>query len=69
MEVVVALAILGTGLVVLLETHYGSMRLFADAQEQAITDTLLVEAIGTAELSVLTGDRTGGGEYGLRYPD
>lgn len=69
MEVVVALAILGIGLVVLLESHYGSMRLYADAQEQAVSDALLIEAIGIAEQSALTGDLTGAGEFGLRYPE
>lgn len=69
MEVVVALAILGTGVIMLLESHYGSMRLFADAQERAMTDSLLVEAIGLAEQSVLTGERATDGDFGLRYPD
>ncbi len=69
MEVVVALAILGTGLVVLLEAHYSSLRLFADAQERAITDTLFVGAVGMVEQSVLVGENTGAGDFGLRYPD
>jgi len=69
MEVVVALAILGMGLVVLLEAHYSSMRLFADAQERATTDTLFVGTVGMVEQSVLVGDNTGSGDFGLRYPD
>ena len=69
MEVVVALAILGTGLVVLLQAHYSSMRLFVDAQERAITDTLFVGTVGMVEQSVLAGDNSGSGDFGLRYPD
>lgn len=67
-EVVVALAILGTGLVILLETHYASLRLLDDAQQEVFIASLLESVIGEAEKEILLGNETGDGEFGRRYP-
>ena len=68
-EVVIAMAILGSGFVILLETHYGSLRLFSSAQDEAIAASLLQSAVGQAEQAVLEGHTEGEGEFGARFPD
>ena len=68
-EVVVALAILGTGLVILLETHYATLQLFGDAQEEATARILIESVVGEAETEVLAGNESGDGDFGRRYPD
>ena len=69
LEVVVALGILATALVILLESHYGSLRLFDSAQEVAFMDNLLLHALGESEREVLAGNLSGEGDFGRRYPD
>ena len=68
-EIVVALAILGTGMVILLETHFASMQLLVDAQEQGFFDSFLEAAVGAAETEVLFGEESGDGDFGERYPE
>ena len=68
-EVVVALAILGTGLVVLLEANFASLNLFADAQETATLQMLSQQAVGQAEIGIFTGEATGEGDFGAGYPE
>jgi prepilin-type N-terminal cleavage/methylation domain-containing protein len=63
-EIVVALAILGTGIVVLLETQYGTMSLFVKAQDQANAEFVVGQALAAAETQVLSGTLTGDGELG-----
>ena len=55
-EVVVALGILASALVILLESHYGSLQLFDAAQNIAFTDQLMEHAIGESERLALTGE-------------
>lgn len=68
-EIMVALAILGTALFVLLEAHYGAMRLFVNARDQVEVNSLLERALGIAEAEVMTGSTGGHGDFGKRYPD
>lgn len=63
-EIVVALGILGVSLFVLLQTHYGSLSLISTAQEESIFDVILTEALNRAEFEVLSGETSGGGEFG-----
>lgn len=63
-EIVVALAILGTGLIVLLESHYGTMNLFVTAQDEANAEFVVGQALATAETEVLSGNLSGDGELG-----
>ncbi len=68
-EILVALAILGTGLVMLLETHYGALQLFVTADDEALMRSMMELALGEAEVSVMTGKFSGSGDFGKRYPD
>lgn len=68
-EVLAALAILGGGLFILLETQYVTLRMFSEADEVATFQSLLERAIGDAERAVLTGESSGEGDFGLRYPE
>lgn len=68
-EIVVALAVLGGGLFILLESHYGALGLFAEAQEEATITMMLQSAVADAERAVLAGEASGGGDFGLRFVD
>lgn len=65
----VALAILGTGLFVLLEAHFASLMLFSEAQEAAEMRLFVEQAMGLAEVEVLAGETGGEGDFGERYPE
>ena len=67
-EIVVALAILGTSLIILLETHYAGMSMLADAQDTAFVQELVQIAVAESERGVLEGNDTGEDEFGKKYP-
>ncbi len=67
-EVLAALAILGTALVVLLDAHYTALRLQSDVSESVLRRQLLETVVAKAEVGVLTGELSGGDEFGPRYP-
>lgn len=69
LEVVVALGILASALVILLESHYGSLQLFDAAQNIAFTDQLMEHAIGESERLALTGELSGDGDFGRKFSD
>lgn len=66
-EIVIALAVLAGALVVLLEAHYGALRLYDDAREQAILRNFLEQAMGRAQVEVLAGNMGGQGKFGKRF--
>ena len=66
-EIVMALAVLGVGLFVLLEAHFASLNLYADAEEAATMDLLVTQAVGIAEFEVLAGDQSGNDDFGHRF--
>ena len=68
LEIVVALAILGTSLVILLETHYAGMSMLADAQDTAFMQELIQIAVAESERGVLEGNDAGEDEFGKQYP-
>ncbi len=68
-EVVIALAILGTGMLVLLESHFGSLMLFDQAQDQTLVELLSKQGTALAEIEILTGKTNGSGDFGDAYPD
>jgi len=68
-EIVVALAVLGVGLFVLMESHFASLNLYATAEDAAVLDLLVSEAMGIAEFEVLSGEESGKGDFGDVYPD
>lgn len=68
-EVLMALAILGASLFLLMESHYGSLMLFSDAQDTSNERFLFEYAVGLAEQKVLTQELSGGGDFGDRFPE
>ena len=68
-EILVALALLGVTATVLLDAHYGAMRLFMDTRDEVLMQGFMERALGQAEVEVLTGSLTGTGTFGNRYPD
>ncbi len=66
-EIVAALAILGVALVVLLQTHFASLNLFIDVEDQAMMDVFVTQAVGIAEFEVLAGTESGAGDFGELY--
>lgn len=67
LEVIIALAILGTAMVVLLESHYAALGVHIDQREQVLLDHLTALAIGYAETDVASGNMSGDGDFGKRY--
>jgi len=68
-EIVVALAVLGGVMFILLETHFRALRLYDSAREQVTIRNFLSEAVGRAETEVLAGNPAGDGDFGERFPD
>ena len=68
-EVLVALSLFGLTAVVLLDAHYGAMRLFTDTRDEVLMQGFLERALGQAEVEVMTGALNGAGTFGKRYPD
>jgi len=67
LEVVIALAILAAAVVMLLESHYGTLNLFVDAQDQATAEYIANEAMAAATREVLSGELSGEGDFGPAY--
>ena len=68
-EIMAAVAILGTGLLVLLDAHYAALRLFNDTREAVLMQGFLERALGQAEVEVMMNELEGSGDFGKRYPD
>ena len=68
-EIIAAMAILGTSLLILMDAHYGALRLFADTSDEVLMQNLLERAMGEAEMEVIAGKLEGSGDFGKRYPD
>ena len=62
-EVLAAVAILGSALFILLSTHHGALRLFEAMNASVVETQLLERAVGEAEFGVLIGELTGSGEF------
>lgn len=67
-EVLAAVAILGTAMFVLLDAHYTSMRLQETMQLTASYRQMLEMTVNRAEVEVLRGELSGGGDFGGRFP-
>ena len=67
-EIMVAIAILGMGLLVLLDAHYGALKLFSDTRDEVLMQGFLERVLGQAEISVLAGTLSGSGDFGARFP-
>ncbi len=69
LEVLMALAILGGGMFILLESHFATMSLFSDSQDAALMELLSQQGTALAEVEILAGEQSGSGEFGDAYPD
>lgn len=67
-EVLAAVAILATAVLVLLDAHYSAMRLHETMQEAADYRQMLETTCSRAEVEVMQGTLSGGGDFGARYP-
>lgn len=68
-EVMVAVTILGTAMFVLLDAHYTAMRLHDTMQTAADFRQMLETTVNRAEVAVMQGELSGGGDFGARYPE
>jgi len=67
LEVVVALAILGISMFVLLQTHLNALSARDRQQTKVTMNHLIVQALGHAELEIATGTLSGGDDFGDRW--
>jgi type II secretion system protein I len=67
-EVVVALAVLGVGLTILIESHYATVQLYVKTEDMAMAQLAVGQAVSQAEREVLAGKSSGKGELGARFP-
>ncbi|MFO7973014.1 MAG: prepilin-type N-terminal cleavage/methylation domain-containing protein [Candidatus Hydrogenedentota bacterium] len=68
-EIVVALAVLGGVMFVLLETHFRALQVYESARDKVTIRNFVAQAVGRAETEVLAGNLAGDGDFGERYPD
>gem|GEM_PF-3583103 len=66
-EVMAALVILGTSLVVLLDSHFGALSLHDTTCETVFMNELMDWAMGVAETEVQAKTLKGDGDFGKRY--
>ncbi len=66
LEVVVALAILGTSMFVLLQTHLNALNAHGRQESKVIMNHLVVQALGRAELEIAAGTLSGSNDFGDR---
>lgn len=68
MEVLVALAILGTSLFVLVNAHFSAMNLLLDSADVMDERMLLEGAAARAEIAVMMGNLAASGDFGAKFP-
>ncbi len=66
-EIVAALGVFGVALFILLETHFASLNLYIDVEDQAMMDVFVTQALGIAEYEILAGSEAGEGDFGENY--
>ncbi len=66
LEVVVALAILGSSMFILLQTHLNALNANDRQQDKVIMNHLMVQALGRAELEIASGTLNGSDDFGER---
>jgi len=67
-EILVALTILGTAAFLLLDVHYGALRMHSEAHDLVLMRNLMESALGYAESQTLAGVLNDSGDFGKRYP-
>lgn len=68
-EVMLALAILGSAMFVLLDGHFAALRLFQEIHDQSVRRNLIEQALAMAEVELMAGNLNGSGDFGKRYPE
>lgn len=68
-EVLVALVILGGGMIVLVNAYHSALRLHMYTADEVDERMLLESAVGRAEMAIAAEELSGGGDFGPRYPD
>ena len=68
-EILAALAILGTALFALLDAHYAALRLHVLTDEEIVFREFVETTAARAEVSILQGVLSDAGDFGLRYSD
>jgi prepilin-type N-terminal cleavage/methylation domain-containing protein len=69
MEVLVAVAILGGGIFILLQTHYAVTQAHLEMREEVMVRGLMEQAMGMARIELAAGNGSGSGEFGKRHPN
>ena len=67
-EIMVALALLGGSLMLLLDSHYSASLLFSEAQDAFLMQGFIERAISVAEIAARAGLQNGAGDFGEQYP-
>lgn len=68
-EIVAALGVLSVSLFVLLQTHFASLNLIMDVEDQALADIFVTQAISIAEFEILSGEEEGEGDFGESFEE
>ena len=69
LEVLIAVAILGSALFILLEAHYVALRANTELRDEVTLRNLTALALGIAETEVCAGNFLDSQDFGERYPD
>ena len=68
-EIMAAVAVLGIAMFVLLDAHYTAMRLYDSVYSESLSRQLIESTVQQAEVLVVQGEFSGGGDFGNRYPE
>jgi len=68
-EITVALAILGGGMILLVSAYYSAMQLHILTTDEVDSRMLMENAVGRADIGVMSGELSGGGNFGPRFPE
>ena len=68
-EVMIAMAVLGSALFVLLQAHHAALQAHNELRDEVILRNLTALAVGIAEVEVAGGNLADSEEFGDRYPD
>jgi len=67
LEVVVALAILGSAMFILLQTHLNALNAHERQQSKVFINHLMTQSLGRAELEIAAGTLNGSDDFGDRW--
>lgn len=66
-EIMAAVAILGLAVFMLLQAHYGALRLFEASRDSALWSERMEDAAAIAEMAAVRLERSGLGDFGERF--